>query len=115
MSYEEIFIMGWNLNFMMFILNFFLALKVMSYKTKEQIEEENVLLSKLKQEFDTYYPYRKHEAIFTYLIPFTAFFRMSFRIIEMVSFLKRNVNTTMVDYMIYKYRSDIETAKNKYK
>ncbi len=113
MSFQEIFILGWNLNFLMFILNFFLAMRVISYKTKEEIEEENIQLSHLKKEFDEYYPYRKHEVIITYIIPFTAFFRMSFRIIEMAFFFSKNVDTTMVDFMIYKYKTDINNAKNK--
>ena len=70
---------------------------------------------KLKEEFDTYYPYRKYETMATYIIPFTAFFRMSYRLVEMVSFLNRNDNTTMVDFMIYKYQRDIELARNKSK
>lgn len=113
MSYEEIFILGWNLNLMMFFLNFFFALNAMTAKSKEQLQEENELLLRLKQEFDTYYPYRKYETIVTYLIPFTAFFRMSYRVFEMISFFKRNEGTTMVDYMIYKYESDIQIAKNR--
>lgn len=115
MTYEEIFIIGWNLNLVMFLLNLFLALRTMSRKNKEQIEEENRVLSKLKQEFDKYYPYRKYETMLTYLMPFAAFFRMSYRLIEMNSFFTKNRDTTMVDYMIYKYQSDIELARNKIK
>lgn len=113
MTYEEIFILGWNLNLMMFVLNFFLAIRAISTKSKDQLMQENLHLAELKQEFDKYYPYRKYETMMTYIIPFTAFFRMTYRIVEMVSFLNRNDNTTMVDYMIYKYQRDIELAKNK--
>ncbi len=113
MNYEEIFILGWNLNLMMFVLNFFLAIRAISSKSKDQLAQENLYLADLKEEFDKYYPYRKYETMVTYLIPFTAFFRMTYRIVEMVSFLNRNENTTMVDFMIYKYQSDIELAKNK--
>lgn len=115
MSYEEIFIIGWNLNLVMFLLNLFLAFKTMSSKSKDDIVKENAILSNLKDEFDKYYPYRKYETIATYLIPFTAFFRMSYRVMEMVSFFNKNSGTTMFDYMIYKYQSDINTAKNKLK
>lgn len=113
MSYEEILILGWNLNVIMFLLNLFFAFRTMSTKTREQMEEENRVLSSLKEEFDKYYPNRKYETILTYLIPFTAFFRMSFRLIEMSSFFSRNKGTTMVDYMIYKYEKDIKIAKNR--
>lgn len=114
MTYDEIFILGWNLNLVMFLLNFFLAIKAISKKSKDQLAQENLYLAELKQEFDSYYPYRKYETIATYLIPFTAFFRMSYRLVEMVSFFNKNSNTTMVDFMIYKYQSDIDLAKNKY-
>ena len=115
MSYEEIIVLGWNLNLVMFFLNLFFALRAMSLKTKEQLEEENRVLGTLKEEFDKYYPYRKYETMITYLIPFTAFFRMSYRLIEMNSFFSRNKGTTMVDYMIYKYQNDIQMAKNRLK
>jgi len=115
MTYDEIFLLGWNLNLIMFFFNFFLAIRTISTKSKEQLEKENVYLSSLKEEFDEYYPYRKYETILTYVIPFTAFFRMTFRLIEMISFFNKNENTTLVDYMIYKYESDIQTAKNRNK
>ena len=115
MTYEEIFILGWNLNLMMFVLNFFLAIRAISTKNKDQLMQENVYLSDLKKEFDQYYPYRKYETMVTYMMPFAAFFRMTYRISEMVSFFNRNENTTMVDFMIYKYQSDIDLAKNKIK
>ena len=115
MSYEEIFILGWNLNLMMFLTNFFLAIRTMTSKSKEQLVEENQVLTKLKEEFDQYYPYRKYETIATYLIPFTAFFRMGYRFLEMISFFNKNRGSGMVDYMIYKYQNDIELAKNRLK
>lgn len=113
MSYEEIIMIGWSLNLVMFFLNFFIAIKAIGSKSKEQLEEENRYLSSLKEEFDKYYPYRKHETILTYFIPFTAFFRMSYRLFEMVSFFNKNTGCTMVDYMVYKYQNDIELAKNR--
>jgi hypothetical protein len=36
---------------------------------------------------------------------------MSFRIIEMFSFFSRNKGTSMFDFMVYKYQSDINKAK----
>lgn len=115
MTYEEIFILGWNLNLLMFLLNIALAIRTMNKKTKEQMLKENEVLSELKMEFELYYPYRKYETLIAYFIPFTAFFRMGYRILEMQSFLSRNEGTTLVDYMIYKYKSDIELAKNRLK
>jgi hypothetical protein len=115
MTYEEIFIVGWNLNLLMFVLNFFLAIKAISSKTKDQLTQENKILFELKQELDKYYPNRKYETMLTYLIPYTAFFRMSYRIIEMSMFFTKNTDTTMFDYMIYKYKNDIRLAENKYK
>lgn len=114
MTYDEIFMLGWNLNLIMFLLNFFLAIRAISTKNKYQLAQENLYLADLKQEFDSYYPYRKYGTIATYLIPFTAFFRMSYRLVEMLAFFNKNSNTTMVDFMIYKYQSDIDLAKNKY-
>lgn len=113
MSYEEIFILGWNLNLIMFLLNFALAFKTMTSKTKEQLFEENELLSELKLEFDKYYPYRRYETLVTYLIPFTAFFRMSYRFFEMFLFFNKNPECTIIDYMVYRYQADIQIAKDK--
>ena len=113
MTYEEIFILGWNLNLLMFLVNFVIALNTMNRKSREQLLEENKILTKLKNEFDKYYPYRKYETLLSYLIPFTAFFRMSYRILEMLSFFSKNRGTTMIDFMIYKYESDINLARNR--
>lgn len=113
MSYEEIFILGWNLNLAMFILNLFIAFKTLNSKPKEVLYKENEALNKLKIEFDKYYPNRKYETLLTYLIPFAAFYRMSFRLIEMKFFFDKNRDCTLFDYMVYKYQNDIEFAKNK--
>lgn len=115
MTYEEIFVLGLTLNLVMFLLNFFLALRTMNSKNKEQLQKESRVLNDLKQEFDKYYPNRKYETLVTYFIPFTAFFRMLYRLIEMNSFFSKNEGTTMVDYMVYKYQNDIEMAKNRLK
>ncbi|RXJ60296.1 hypothetical protein [Candidatus Marinarcus aquaticus] len=111
MSYFDIFIFGWNLNAFMFVVNMLLAIRVIRSKDPEELEEENEQLQRLKEEFDSYYPNRRYETLATYLIPFTAFFRMSFRILEMLSFFSRNSGTTMYDFMVYKYVSEINRAK----
>lgn len=115
MSYEEIFLIGWGLNLCMFILNFYIAFKTMASRSKEQLHEENRVLAQLKEEFDEYYPYRKYETIITYFIPFTAFFRTSYRLFEMKAFFDKNRDCTIFDYMVYKYQSDITLAKNRLK
>lgn len=55
MTYEEIFLLGWNLNLIMFFLNFAIAIRTMTSKSKEQLFEENKILTNLKEEFDKYY------------------------------------------------------------
>jgi hypothetical protein len=46
------------------------------------------------------------------MIPFTAFFRMIFRLVEMFFFFQKNKEAKMFDYMVFKYSSDIQKAKN---
>lgn len=113
MSYEEIFIYGWNLNLVMLFLSVFMGIKSMNSKSKEQVMYENEILSRLKAEFDKYYPNRKYETIVSYIIPFTAFFRVAFRLVEMKMFFNKNSEATLFDYMIYKYENDIKIAKNR--
>lgn len=113
MSYLDIFILGWNLNALMFALNFIIVLFVVNSYNKEDLKEQSKVLNELKKEFDQYYPYRKYSTLGTYLFPFAAFFRMSYRLLEMKLFLSRNTNSTMYDYMMYKYENDILVAKNK--
>lgn len=111
MSYIDIFILGWNLNALMFVVNLLLAIKVIKTNDIEVIQEQTRVLDDLKNEFDKYYPNRKVETIVSYLIPFTAFLRMSFRIVEMLSFFSKNSGTSMYDFMVYKYSREIEKAK----
>jgi hypothetical protein len=113
MSYVDIFIMGWNLNILMFVINFFMAIRVVSSGKREDLQSESEVLGQLKAELDFYYPYRMQMTIMTYLIPFTAFFRMSYRFLEMFLFFSKNRKAKMFDYMVYKYESDINKAKNK--
>lgn len=111
MSYEEIFILGWKLNVFMLVLNLFIVLKALKSKAAIDLHKENVLLEELKDEFSQYYPYRKYGTLLGYFVPFMAFFKILFRLIEMFSFLKRNSDASFFDYMEYKYRYDIQKAK----
>lgn len=112
MSYLDICIIGWNLNALMFVINFLLAIKVISTQDRDTLQEESVVLKELKEELDNYYPYRTYSTFFTYAVPFAAFFRMSFRFIEMFLFFQKNQNTKMFDFMVYKYTSEINKVKN---
>lgn len=112
MEYIEIFIIGWNLNFAMFVINLLVAILTAKRVDVSEMRRDNEVLSELKSEFDKYYPNRRYEVLMSYLIPFTAFFRTSFRLMEMVLFFNRNKGTRLVDFMIYKYSSDIEKAKD---
>ena len=112
MSYFDIFSLGWNLNALMFVINIFIAMKIMNSDDVSRLEEESQILKELKEEFDTLYPNRKYEAMATYIIPFTAFFRSTYRIIEMQMFFSKNQGTKVFDYMVYKYQSDINRIKN---
>lgn len=112
MTYLDIFILGWNLNALMFVLNFFMAIKVISSQNKDRLQEESQVLKQLKEEMDKYYPYRTLSTIISYLVPFTGFFRMTLRFLEMFFFFQKNQEAKMFDYMVYKYTSEINRAKN---
>lgn len=112
MSYLDICIMGWNLNAFIFVVNFLIAIKVISTGDRDKLQEESLVLKELKDELEEYHPNRTYMTMITYLVPFTAFFRMSFRLIEMFLFFQKNRDAKMFDYMVYKYSSDIEKAKN---
>ena len=111
MTYTEIFILGWNLNAFMFVVNLILAIKVISGNNPEELQEQNQVLTELKNEFEKFYPNRGIETLASYLIPFTAFFRVGWRLIEMMSFFNKNQGTKMFHFMVYKYQSDIDKAK----
>ncbi|MFK2821591.1 hypothetical protein [Arcobacter sp. YIC-80] len=113
MSYLDICILGWNLNALMFLINFVMAIKVISSQNSDKLQEESLILKDLKEQMDKYYPYRTQSTIITYIVPFTAFFRMSLRFIEMFFFFQKNQNSKMFDYMVYKYMTEINKAKNK--
>ena len=113
MNYLDICIIGWNLNALMFVINFLIAIRVISTQDKAKLYEESLVLKELKTELEEYYPYRTYSTLFIYLVPFTGFFRMSFRLIEMLFFFQKNNEAKIFDYMVYKYSSDIQKAKNK--
>ena len=113
MSYLDICIIGWNLNALMFVVNFLIAVKVISGQDREKLQEESEVLKGLKDELEKYYPYRTQSTFISYLVPFTAFFRMSYRFFEMFFFFQKNQSAKMFDYMVYKYSSDINKAKNR--
>lgn len=112
MDYLEIFILGWNLNAVMFAINFIIAAKTISSANKEDLMKESHVLKELKDDLEKYYPHRTYTTLATYLVPFTAFFRMSFRMVEMFFFFQKNRSAKMFDYMVYKYTLDINKAKN---
>lgn len=113
MTYLDIFVIGWNLNALMFVVNILLAITVIKSKDPMQLHEQSEKLNELKLEFDKYYPNRKIETFLSYGIPFTAFLRMNYRLIEMTLFFRKNSGTSMYDFMIYKYMNDINLAKSK--
>jgi len=112
MSYGDIFIIGWNLNALMFMVNLLMAFSILKSSDPVQLAKESEKLTVLKEEFEKYYPNRKYETLITYLFPFTAFFRVGFRMLEMMMFFKKNEGTRMYDFMVYKYQSDIDKVKN---
>jgi hypothetical protein len=111
MSYSDIFIMGWNLNVVMLVINFMLAMKMMKNTDIVQASKEHEKLSQLKEELEQYSPNRGYETLISYFIPFTAFFRVSWRLYEMKVFFDKNIDTNMFDFMVYKYQRDIQIAK----
>jgi len=113
MSYGEIFLYGWILNAIIFMTNFIIAINTMKQTDMAKMMQEHSVLSELKNEIDKYYPYRGFETLLSYFIPFTAFYRGVYRIIEMNLFFKKNQNTTMFDFMVYRYQKEIQVAKAK--
>jgi predicted component of viral defense system (DUF524 family) len=112
MSYLDICIIGWNFNALMFVVNFLIAIRTISVQDRMKLQEESLVLKELKDELEKYYPYRTYSTLFSYLVPFTAFFRMGFRLVEMVFFFQKNQEAKMFDYMVYKYSYDIQKARN---
>lgn len=112
MSYLDICITGWNFNALMFVVNLLIAVRTISNQDRSKLYEESLVLKELKDELEKYYPNRIYSTIISYLVPFTAFFRMSFRLVEMFFFFKKNQEAKMFDYMVYKYEFDIQKARN---
>ncbi len=113
MSYYEIFVIGWSLNVFMFLVNLFVAIGIFSNEDMGNIYEENMVLTELKEELERYYPYKTLFAFVSYIIPFTAFFKILFGFIEMYFFFQKNSQARMFDYIVYKHTSEIERIKNK--
>ena len=111
MTYTDIFILGWNLNALMFVMNLMMAMRILNTSDTQSLYKESETLKDLKEEFDELYPNRKYDVFISYIFPFTAFFRVSFRLIEMVMFFNKNEGTKMYHFMIYKYQLDINRAK----
>ena len=112
MDYIDIFMLGWNLNALMFAVNLLLAFKIIKSDDVQKLQEESQMLHTLKTEFDKLYPNRRLETLISYAMPFTAFYRGLYRIIEMYMFFNKNKGTSMFDFMVYKYQADINKIKN---
>ncbi len=112
MSYEDIFVLGWNLNALMFFINIFVAINVFSSADPQKMQEHSDTLKELNIEFEKYYPNKRWESLLSYAIPFTAFYKILFRFVEMWLFFRKNSGTKIYDFMIYKYQRDIQKAQN---
>lgn len=112
MSYEEIFIVGWFANAIMLIINVLVVLFVVKTNDSEVLKKQSQDLQKLKNEYDKYYPYHKQMSILAYFLPFTGFFRISYRLFEMYLFLSKNKETNIYHFVAYKYTCDIQKAKD---
>ncbi len=113
MSYEEIFILGWKLNFFMLLLNMFIVFKALKAKGPMDLHKENESLEELKNEFTYYYPYRKYATLLSYFTPFMGFFKIAYNLLEMMMFMKKNKDTSIFEFMLYRYERDIALAKQK--
>jgi hypothetical protein len=107
LSYIEIFIIGWNLNGMMFVLNLIIAFGTVHSNDSISLHKETEQLKELKEKFDSLYPNRQYDVYVSYIFPFMAFFRTSFRLFEMMMFFRANQGTRMYDFIVYKYEKDI--------
>jgi hypothetical protein len=112
MDYGQIFMYGWGLNIMMFLVNLTIALNVLKSTDVATMNKEHQVLGELKIEIDKYYPNRGYETLISYFVPFVAFYKVSWRIIEMLMFFNKNQNTKMYDFMVYRYEKEISVAKN---
>ena len=111
MSYYEIFVIGWNLNAMMFVSNLLMAVTTFNSKDIINMQKQSAVLRELKEKYDELYPYKRYETLISYFIPFTAFYRISYRYYEMYRFFQANQGMQMYDYMIYSYTKDIDNKE----
>ena len=112
MDYGQIFMYGWGLNIVMFLVNLSIALNVIKSTDVTTMTKEHEILGELKLEIDKYYPNRGYETLISYFIPFVAFYKVLWRLIEMMSFFSKNQNTRMFDFMVYRYQKEISVAKD---
>ena len=111
LSYFEIFMLGWNLNAAVFFINLFTAFSAIKTYDSSSLYKQSEMLKELKEEYDKLYPSRKYDVFISYLLPFAALFRTSFRFFEMIMFFRANPNTKIYDFMVYKYQLDINRIK----
>ena len=112
MDYGQIFMYGWGLNIVMFLVNLSIALKVIKSTDVTTMTKEHEILGELKLEIDKYYPNRGYETLLSYFIPFVAFYKVLWRLIEMLSFFSKNPSARMFDFMVYRYEKEISVAKH---
>ncbi len=113
MNYTDILILGWNLNAMMFVVNLLIAVNVVRTNEIDEFQKESEVLRELSSELEKYYPNKQLETLISYAIPFTAFYRILFKLLEMVMFFNKNKGTKIYDFIVYKYQSDINKAKQR--
>ena len=113
MNYTDILILGWNLNAMMFVVNLVIAVNIIRTNDVDQFQKESENLRELSTQMEEYYPNKQYETLLSYAIPFTAFYRILFKLIEMVMFFNKNRGTKIYDFIVYKYQNDINKAKNR--
>jgi len=111
LSYYEIFVLGWNLNLIMFLSNLYLAFSTFKTNDINELRDQSVILKELKDSHEELFPNRRYETLISYFIPFTAFFRVGYRYFEMFAFFKANNGSKMFDYMVYSYQRDIDKTK----
>ncbi len=113
MSYTDIVIIGWNLNALMFVVNLLIAINIIRTNEMDQFEKQSETLRDLSTQMEEYYPNKQYETLLSYAIPFTAFYRILFKLFEMMMFFSKNKGTKIYDFIVYKYTYDIEKAKNR--
>ena len=106
MSYMDICILGWNLNAAMFFVNLILAVNILKSEDLEHFDKQKEILNNLQQEFEQYYPNRRFETVISFIVPFTAFYRILFKLIELYMFLHKNKGAKFYDFVVYKYQTD---------